>query len=667
MDKNKAKERIAYLCRNIDLHNYRYYKLSDPSVSDKEYDDLLKELKDLEEQFPEFKDANSPTSRVGVKIASDVKAVTHQVKMYSLDNTYSTEDILLWHKRVLAGLDGQKVEYTVELKIDGISASLLYEKGKLVLGSTRGDGVKGEDVTHSLRTIKTIPLVLHTENVPELMEIRGEVYMDRQDFERLNAERKKNDEIVFANPRNATSGSVKLLDSRITAKRHLKFLIHSYGIAEGVKKFDTQWQFLNLAKKWGFVVEANSRLCVSIEKVLDFCEEYYKKRDSIPFDIDGVVIKVNSLAQQEQLGFTMKSPRWAVAYKFPARQVTSIVKEIVIQVGRTGVLTPVAELEPVECGGVIITRSTLHNFDEVSRLGIDVGDRVLVERAGDVIPKIVKVIEHSTGKSGAFKIPKNCPVCGKNIVKENSEEVAYRCVNPLCSARLEKSLTHFASRGAMDIEGLGEVVVAQLLEQGWVRDLADIYLLNKDDFLKLKLFKDKKASNLLEAIEQSKKQPLSRFVFGLGIANVGEKVASVLAERYLNLDNLLKCSQEELLGINEIGPAISVAVYEFFHSKDAVKLIKKFRAAGFDPSQEVRQKSGKLAGKKFVFTGEMDLMSRADAAKLIETLGAEVMAQVSKLTDFVVAGRDPGSKFKKAKELGVKIINEKEFQEMING
>ncbi|MBF0479261.1 MAG: NAD-dependent DNA ligase LigA [Candidatus Omnitrophica bacterium] len=669
MDKSTAQKKIAELAQIIEEHNDRYYVLSEPTISDKEYDDLLRELAELEKKYPELKDANSPTSRVGVKISSDVPTVRHRVKMYSLDNTYSTDDILQWHKRVESGLKDQKFEYVVELKIDGVSASLLYEHGRLVLGATRGDGVTGEDVTHSLRTVKTIPLRFKQEHklpIPDILEVRGEVYMSRLDFERVNQERKKNGETIFANARNATSGSVKLLDSRITSQRHLRCLIHSYGIAEGTKEFKTQWEFLQTAKVWGFSTEPNSRLCSSIDEVLKFCDEFQVKRETIPFEIDGVVIKVNSLAQQEQLGFTMKSPRWAVAYKFPAKQVTTIVKEITVQVGRTGVLTPVAELEPVECGGVVISRSTLHNFDEIERLGVAAGDRVLVERAGDVIPKIVKVVEHAAVKKMPFKVPELCPVCGEKVEKVNCEDVAYYCVNPLCAARFERSLTHFASRGAMDIEGLGEAAVAQLIEQGLVKDLADIYSLRKGELLKLKLFKDKKADNLLAAIEQSKKQPLSKFVFGLGIPNVGEKAALVLAQKYSTVDRLLKCSEDDLLLINEIGPVIAKAVTDFFHSEAARQLMRKYQSLGIDPVELERKKGNQLAGKKFVFTGELDAMSRIEAGKRVTELGAEVMSQVSKATDYVVAGRAPGSKINKARECGVKILTEQEFQEMIH-
>ncbi|MBI3616954.1 MAG: NAD-dependent DNA ligase LigA [Candidatus Omnitrophica bacterium] len=603
MDKEKAQKEITRLSHEIEGHNYRYYILDEPSVSDKEYDELLRELIKLEEQFPDLKSPDSPGQRVGAKIPSGTATVTHRVKMYSLDNTYSMDELQEWHERVVKGLPGQKVEYVVELKIDGVSASLTYVRGRFTLGATRGDGVTGEDATHSLKTVRSIPLKLmekEGEYLPEVLEVRGEVYMNLKDFAALNKERKKNGEPIFANPRNATSGSVKLLDSRITAQRNLSCFIHSFGVLEGTASFKTQWEFLTAIPDWGLRVNGERRLCGTIDDVVACCQEYQRKRDTIPYEIDGVVIKVNSLKQQEQLGFTLKSPRWAVAYKFPARQVTTTVKDITVQVGRTGILTPVAELEPVECGGVTIARSTLHNFDEIKRLGVKKGDRVLVERAGDVIPKIVKVVE-PPGKSGglarsksgqkALKVPAKCPSCGGAVAKEN----------------------------------------------------------------------------LLKAIEGSKKRPLSRFLFGLGILNVGEKVALILARRFGSLGKLLKAKSEDLEGARGIGGVIAVSIVQFFKQPATLTLIAKFKIAGVNFVEPVTSKrSGKLQGKKFVFTGELTLMTRGQAGARVQEMGADVIASVSAATDFVVAGKNPGSKYQKAVNLGVKILNEKQFQEMIN-
>jgi DNA ligase (NAD+) len=668
-DQSKAAEAIKKLAKEIEEHNYRYYVLDDPVISDKDYDDLLKGLIRLEEQFPQFKDPNSPSQRVGVQIPSGGKTVAHKVKMYSLDNVYSLEEMKEWHKRVLKGLPRQKVEYVVELKIDGVSAALTYVHGRFVLGATRGDGATGEDVTHSLKTVRSIPLQMtrgQGEVFPETLDVRGEVYMNRRDFEALNQDRKRSVEELFANPRNAASGSLKLLDSRITARRHLSCFIHSFGALEGGEAFKTQWEFLARMRDWGFCVNGHNRLCSSMEEVVAYCREYQEKRNAILYEVDGVVIKVNSLQQQEQLGVTLKSPRWAVAYKFPAHQATTRIKDIVVQVGRTGVLTPVAELEPVECAGVTISRSTLHNFDEIKRLGVQKGDRVLVERAGDVIPKVVKVVESSkTAQAKAFEVPRQCPECGGTIAKEKSGEVAYRCVNPLCPKQIERGLIHFASRGAMDIEGLGEVVVGQLLSRRLVKDFADIYFLKEKDLLGLDLFAQKKAENLLKAIEGSKRQPLSRFLFALGIDNVGEKVAYVLARHFGSLERVMQAKAEELEKIHEIGGVIAVCVEGFFRQRASCRLMEKFRKAGLnfiEPSYQ--SKSVRLQGKRFVLTGELASWTRGQAGARVRELGGEITSSVSRQTDFVVVGENPGSKYAKALSLGIPVLNEKQFQEM---
>ena len=670
MNKNEAVKRVREITEALEEHNYLYYVLAEPTISDKEYDDLLKNLLDLENQFPDLKDPNSPSQRIGAKVLSGTKTVTHKAKMYSLDNTYSIDELKEWHKRVLKGLSKCQVEYVVELKIDGISAALTYCKGRFILGETRGDGTVGEDVTYSLKTVRSIPLKLKQDRdavFPETLEVRGEVYMARKDFARLNQERKKAGKVLFANPRNATSGSVKLLDSRITAQRKLSCFVHSFGILKGEREFKTQWEFLNSVKKWGFPVDPQHRLCRSIEGVIKYCREYQERREAIPYEVDGVVIKVNSQQQQGQLGTTLKSPRWAVAYKFPAYQATTTVKDIVIQVGRTGVLTPVAELEPVECAGVIISRSTLHNFDEVKRLGIRKGDRVLIERAGDVIPKIIKVVSaRSNEKRKALMVPKKCQECGGKIVKEKLEEVAYRCTNPACTRQLERGLLHFASRGAMDIEGLGESVVVQLLDKELVNGLADIYYLKKEDLLTLELFKEKRADNLMKALEESKNQPFSRFLFGLGIMNIGEKAAYTLAQRFGTIDRIMEATQKDFEAIHEIGGVMADAVFKFFNGTSTKKLIQKFREAGINMHEPIEKKGQVLAGKKFVFTGELKTITRNQASALVKKMGGDVSSSVSKNTDFVVAGESPGSKHKKAMSLGVKILSEQQFSSLIS-
>jgi len=503
MNKERVRERIKELSEKIEAHSYKYYVLNDPTVSDKEFDDLLKKLIKLEEEFPELKDPNSPSQRIGAKAQAQTGTVKHKAKMYSLDNTYSIEELEEWKKRVEKGLSGERVEYVVELKIDGISAALTYEHGKFIIGATRGDGTTGEDVTHNLRTIRSIPLVLRakqTKSIPDVLEVRGEIYMDRMAFYKLNERRKRDGEVLFANPRNATSGSVKLLDSRITASRKLKCFIHSFGILKGKTNYLTHWDFLQDAKRIGLCVNTDNKLCKDFNQVISYCKKFQEKRNDLSYEVDGVVIKVNSKEQQERLGETLKSPRWAIAYKFPAQQATTIVNKIVVQVGRTGILTPVAELEPVNCAGVTIMRSTLHNFDEISRLGIKVGDRVLLERAGDVIPKIVKVVESKGRGKKSFPVPSKCPECKGEITKESTDQVAYRCINPSCPKQLERSLLHFASRGAMDIDGFGESVIKQLLEKGLVKDIADIYMIKEKELLSLDLFKEKKTKNLIKAI-----------------------------------------------------------------------------------------------------------------------------------------------------------------------
>lgn len=671
MSQNEAKDRIKVLSSEIDKHNQRYYNLDDPIVSDKEYDDLLKELIELERQYPQLKLPQSPTERVGAKVTSSIRTIDHKAKMYSLDNTYSIEEIYDWHKRIKKGLAGEVIEYTVELKIDGVSASLTYENGVFVLGATRGDGSTGEDVTHNLKTISSIPLRLKESvktKLPKTFEVRSEVYIEKKDFAAINKYRKSHDEVPFANPRNATSGSVKQLDPRVAAGRHMKCFVHSFGMIDGGEKIETQWSFLSLAKKWGFKIDSNSRLCSSIDEVIKYCQSFQVKRDSIFYDIDGVVIKVNSLKQQQELGFTAKSPRWAVAYKFPAQQVTTIVKELIVQVGRTGVLTPVAELEPVFCGGVMISRSTLHNFEEVKRLGVKEGDRVLVERAGDVIPKIVKVVESGSGSAKkSFGVPKKCPECKGHVAKLKEDDVAYRCMNPSCPKQLEKRLIHFASRNAMDIEGLGDSVIEQLLGTGLVKTIADIYLLTEDDLLKLELFAQKKAENLLKAILASKKKSLSRLLFGFGIANVGQKAASILAEKFSSLENLITAKKEDLIGIHEIGDVMAESVVEFFQEPHAIQLVKDLKRFGVNCHElKSNRKSDGLAGKKFVLTGELENLTRQQVSELIKQHGGDVVSSVSKKTDYVLAGGSPGSKLRKAQDLNILILNEQQFKELID-
>ncbi len=663
---SESKNEIGKLRQEIRHHDYRYYILSQPEISDKEYDTLMQRLKELENKFPETVTPDSPTQRVSGGIQEGFKTVKHRQKMLSLENTFSYDELTEWAERVYKGLGHRSVEYVAELKIDGVSANLTYENGLLVTGSTRGDGETGEEVTINIKTIHAIPLRLEIKGALKLIEIRGEVYLELKDFQAINKKREKQGDVLFANPRNAASGSLKLLDPRLVADRQLNFFAHSLGEVTKTR-FSTHWEFLQELKQYGMRINPESRLCRNLNEVIAFCNLWQEKRKKLGYEIDGVVVKVNSLNQQKELGATLKNPRWAVAYKFPAHQVTTVLKDIIVSVGRTGVITPVADLEPVECAGVIISRATLHNFDEVERLGARIGARVILERAGEVIPKIVKVVESlRSAKEKVFTIPKHCPVCGASIIKEREEDVAYRCINPLCSAQFEKGLMHFASRLCMDIEGMGESVIRQLIEKGLTKDFADIYYLNKEQLLTLELFKEKKAENLLLAIEKSKRHSLARLVYALGIRHVGEKAAYVLAKKFKTIERLMATHKQDFDALYEIGPAISESIFSFFQQASARKLIKKLEAAGVNTKEEeVEARKTLLTDKTVVFTGQLETLSRPEAERLVRQAGGSPSSSVSKNTDFVAAGKDPGSKCDKAKKLGVKIINEKELMEML--
>ncbi|MFA4983843.1 MAG: NAD-dependent DNA ligase LigA [Candidatus Omnitrophota bacterium] len=662
--KSDIKKEIEGLRADIRRHDHLYYVLSQPEISDKEYDGLMLRLKEIEELHPEFKSGDSPTVRLGAGILEGFDTVRHRQRMLSLDNTYSFEELKDWDARVRKGLKtGEKISYVTELKIDGVSANLSYEKGRLAIGATRGDGENGEDVTANIKTVRAIPLVMLGGDTPEFIEIRGEVYMNRREFSSLNKEKETLGEPLFANPRNAASGSLKLLDTAVVAGRRLNFFAHSLGECRGAD-IATHWDFLQRLKNWGVPVNPESRLCKNLKEVMRYCRDWQEKRDSLDYEIDGIVIKINELRQQRTLGYTLKSPRWAEAYKFPARQATTVVTAINVNVGRTGVITPTAELEAVECGGVVIRHVTLHNFDEMKRLGIKVGDRVLIERAGEVIPKVVKVVKEGRGES--FQVPQRCPRCRGEIVKEKEEDVAYRCINPSCPAQLERGLLHFASRQAMDIEGMGESLVAQLVAAGLVKDFSDIYSLQREDLLELELFKDKKADNLLAAVEKSKKQPLSRLIYGFGIRHIGEKAAYVLAARFRGLDKLMRAGRADFDSIYEVGSVMSDSIVAFFRHPSTKALVQRLKNAGVNFKEKaVSIKESALAAKTVVFTGELVKFSRSQAESLVRQRGGSVSSSVSARTDLVVAGSRAGSKYEKAKALGLKIIDEKQFLRLI--
>jgi len=664
-----ARKEIERLREKIRHHDYRYYVLDDPEIADGEYDSLMAELKDSEARHPDLVTPDSPTQRVGGAPAQGFAVVRHRRKMLSLDNTYTFGEVRAWAQRVKKALGAEeKISYVVEMKLDGVSVNLTYEEGRLVRGALRGDGESGEDVTTNLRTIRAIPLTLRAAAPAGLIEIRGEIFMSLADFDRINKERGEAGGPLFANPRNATAGTLKTLDPRIVAGRSLLFYGHSLGdVAHDT--FLTHDAYLKQLKEWGVPVNPETRVCADIEEAIVRCQEGQDQRSRLGYEVDGMVIKVDDRSQQQRLGRTLKSPRWAIAYKFPAHQATTVVENILVSVGRTGVLTPVAELQEVACAGVVIRNATLHNFEEMERLGIKIGDRVIIERAGDVIPKVVKVVASArTGREKAFGVPRACPVCGSRIEKEKEEEVAYRCVNPLCPAQLERRAVHFASRAAMDIEGMGEAVVAQLVARGMIKDVGDIYRLTRDDLLKLDLVKDKKADQLMKGIRASKKRPLSRLIFALGIRHVGEKAAFVLAEEFRTMDKLGAASPEEMATVREIGGVMAQSLHGFFHHKDGRRLIEKLRDSGVNMRQPQRRGAASvLAGKTFVFTGELEGLPRARAEAMVRGAGGAVVSSVSRKTSFVVAGKDPGSKYDKAKKLGVPILDKTDFVKMMGG
>ena len=665
-DLEKIKHQIDKLRQDIRHHDRQYYVYSDPQISDKEYDDLMRRLQKLESEYPQFVAPDSPTQRVSGGVLEGLPTVTHRKKMMSLDNAYAQEELLDWQTRILKLLKkGARPQFTVELKIDGVSCALTYKKGILVQAATRGDGQVGEDITANAKVIRSVPLKLLSADIPDEIEVRGEVYMEKSDLDKINQEKTKNGEPVFANPRNAASGSLKLLDPSLASRRNLKFFTHSFGWVSGCD-FKTQSGFLATVKEWGLPVNLESRHCKDIAAVRDVYECWKNKRDSLSYEVDGIVIKVDDFRLQQELGETLKSPRWALAYKFPAHQATTKVAAVVFNVGRTGVITPAAKLEPVKCAGVTIANVTLHNFEEVERLDVRVGDTVLIERAGDVIPKLVKVITSKRqGHEKKIHVPKQCPVCFGAIAKTKEEEVYWYCLNPDCPAQFKRSLLHFGSRGAMDIEGAGESFVAAAVEARLLQSLVDLYRLKKADLLKLPLFKDKKAENLLGAIEKSKQQPLSRFIYALGIRHIGEKAALVLARHFPDIDDFFGLPAQKLQAIPEIGPVMAESLAGFFSQSKIKKMMEEFRGLGLCLKEEKKAvKATALSGKTFVFTGELKSYSRQQAEQLVRELGAEATSSVSKNTDYVVAGESAGSKLDKALKLNVKVIDESEFIKM---
>jgi DNA ligase (NAD+) len=663
-----VKKEVEQLREKLRHHEHRYYVLDDPEISDAAYDKLMQKLQALETAHPGLITPDSPTVRVGGTPREGFQTVRHARAMLSLDNAFSYDTLRDFDRRVREGIGKEKIEYIAEHKFDGLSISLQYSGGKLVRGVTRGDGTTGEDVTPNVKTIRSIPLqmdaaVLKKVKLPSDFEVRGEVLMTRKAFEALNRQQELTGGKIFVNARNSAAGAVRVLDPSITAARRLDFFAY-YLFVDGKVPFPKHSDSLSALKQLRFRASDDWKLCNGIEAVTAYCDDWDAKREKLPYEIDGVVIKVNSTGIQNELGFTSKAPRWAIAYKYPARQETTVVNDIRVNVGRTGALTPVAFLEPVQVGGVTVSRSTLHNMDEVERLGVQIGDTVLIERAGEVIPHVLKVVKEGKNRR-PFVMPKKCPECD-SAIHHVEGEVAYRCVNAACPAKRKESLLHFASRHAMNIDGLGDKIVDQLVEKALVKDVADLYLLKEEAVAGLERMAEKSAQNLLAEIEGSKKSSLARLIYALGIFSVGERTGQLLAEQFSSLEELAAAKEEQLEAVHEVGPKVAASIVEFFSEPANRQLVKKLNKVGVHPTAEKREvKSDKLAGKSFVFTGGLANRSREEAGELVQQHGGKVSGSVSKKTDYVVVGTDPGSKHDKAKELGVTILTETEFEKLI--
>lgn len=659
-----VKKEIERLREEIRIHDYLYYVLNSPKLTDREYDRLYRNLKDLEEANPGLVTPDSPTQRVGGRPVKGFPTVKHIAPMMSLDNTYSAGEIREFDERVRKNLKGEKVEYVVELKFDGVSISLLYKSGKWAQGSTRGDGLEGDDVSNNLKTIRSIPLFFRDDvkKMPGLIEVRGEVYMTKRSLEKLNKEREKAGEELFANPRNAAAGSLKLLDPKIVAGRGLDIYVWGIGHYEGID-FRTHAEVLEYLKEAGFRVNPHYKVCKTVGEVIDYCDSFEDKRYKMEFEIDGMVLKVNDLDQQKRLGVTSKSPRWSIAYKFPAEKALTEVRDIIVGVGRTGAITPVAVLEPVHLSGTTVSRASLHNFDEIARLDVRIGDKVYVEKSGEIIPKVISVAKDKrTGREKTFAIPVKCPACGSKLARVH-EEVALRCENVGCPAQIKEAVIHFSSRDAMDIENMGDATVNQLVGSSLIKDYSDIYYLKLDQVKGLDRMAQKSAENLINAIEKSKSRDLNRLVYGLGIRHVGGRTAWVLAGHFGSIEKIQNASLEELANVAEMGPVMAESVYNFFRNKENIRIVKKLKDAGLKMTGEIKKVSaGPLAGKNVVITGTLKDFSRSAAEEAVRKAGGNPSSSVGKNTDLLLAGEEPGSKLEKAKALGVKIIGEEEFK-----
>lgn len=667
--KKTIAKHIEELREQINYHNYLYYVLDSPEIPDAEYDRLLRELQTLEQQYPEFITADSPTQRVGAQPLAEFAKVRHEIPMLSLANAFSEQEVEDFVKRIRDRVDIENVEFTAEPKLDGLAISLLYENGVLIRGATRGDGTTGEDVTQNVRTIATIPLRLIGKDYPPVLEVRGEVYMNKKGFKELNERQEKKEGKTFANPRNAAAGSLRQLDPRITAERPLEIYCYGVGRVEGSELPDRHSNILKQLKKWGLRISPDIKVVQGWGGCIEYYNKMQERREELPYEIDGVVYKVNSIALQQELGFVARAPRWAIAHKFPAQEEMTKLIGIDVQVGRTGALTPVARLEPVFVGGVTVTNATLHNQDEIERKDVRIGDTVIVRRAGDVIPEVVSVVLSRRPKhTHVFEMPKQCPVCGSDVMRPEGEAVV-RCTGGLfCPAQRKEAIKHFASRRAMDIDGLGDKLVDQLVERELIHDVADLYSLTHEQIAGLERMADKSAANLVQALEKSKATTLARFLYSLGIREVGEATAQNLARYFGSLEELMEADTETLEQVPDIGPVVAESITAFFHQKHNRDVIEKLIAADVHwPAEKVTAKKDQpLQGKTFVLTGTLESMTRDEAKEKLQTLGAKVSGSVSSKTTYVVAGADPGSKYDKAVELGVEILDEAALVKLIS-
>ncbi len=656
------KQEIEKLREELRIHNHNYYVMDNPTISDFEYDAMLQRLIKLEEENPEYKDPNSPSVRVGGAVLTGFNEVVHQVQMQSLSDVFSREELFEFDKRVESGLEGRKYEYVVEMKIDGLSVSLEYENGSFTRGSTRGDGFKGEDITENLKTVKAIPLII--ENAPEFLEVRGEVYMPKNSFERLNEEREMEGESLFANPRNAAAGSLRQLDSSVTAKRNLDIFIFNIQQIRG-KELSSHRESLDYLADLGFKVSPKRNIVNTIEEAYREIEEIGESRGTLPFDIDGAVVKVNDFAQRDLLGETTKVPKWATAYKFPAETKETLVEDIIVQIGRTGVVTPNAVFTPVRVAGSTVSRATLHNADYIKEKDIRIGDTVKIRKAGDIIPEVVEVVrEKRQASSVPYEMPVICPACGERLVRENGE-AAIRCVSAECPAQALRRIIHFASRDAMDIEGLGGEIVEQLIDSKLISDAADLFTLKYEEIVSLERFADKSAQNLITAIENVKKNNLDKLLFGLGIRHIGVKAAKSLAKHFKNMENIMSADAAEVAKIEDFGMIMAQSVTAFFAEESNRDLIHRLKNCGVNMEYESDSKSVIFEGKTFVLTGTLPTLKRSEAKQMIEENGGKVSGSVSKNTDFVVAGEEAGSKLLKAQQLDIAVIDEEELLKML--